>query len=70
MNEYSTFLTGVADATADLRAGIRPSVGPTDSGSVTLNYIISEFRSRLNCSDSYLAGYLSVIYDPQNGGVI
>ena len=62
MNEYSTFLTGVADATADLRAGARPCVGPTETGPVTLDYIVSEFRSRLGCSDSYLAGYLSVIY--------
>ena len=70
MNEYSTFLTGVADATADLRAGARPCVGPTETGRVTLDYIISEFRSRLGCSDSYLAGYLSFAYNPQNGGVI
>ena len=70
MNEFQTFAAGVADAEADFAAGARPCVGPTETGSVTLNYIVSEFRSRLGCSDAYLAGYLSVAYNPQNGGVI
>jgi hypothetical protein len=63
MNEFSTFSAGVAGATADLALGPVMAGGPTEKlVPVTLDYIVSEFRSRLGCSDSYLAGYLSVIF--------
>jgi len=63
MNEFSTFSAGVAGATADLALGPVMAGGPTEKlVPVTLDYIVSEFRLRLGCSDSYLAGYLSVIF--------
>ena len=64
MNEFQSFESGVNDAISDFSMGARPCVGPTETGSVTLNYIVSEFRSRLGCSDEYLAGYLSVAFNP------
>lgn len=63
MSEYSTFTAGVNDARSDLAGGWVMAGGPTETPTpLTLNYIVSEFRSRLGCSDSYLAGYLSVIF--------
>jgi hypothetical protein len=57
MNEYSTFSAGVADATADSAGGYCP---PADH--LSLDFLVAEFRGRLACSDSYLAGYLSVVF--------
>lgn len=57
MNEFSTFLSGVADATVDLRGGWLPS-------RLSIDWLCSELRGRLACSDEYLAGYFSVIFDP------
>lgn len=51
----TTFTNGVNDATNDLTNGLI-----TDR--LTLDFIVNELRVRLNCSDSYLAGYLSVIF--------
>ena len=65
MNEFSTFLSGVADAEIDLRSGLIYAGGPTEKPVVaTLDYLVNEFRHRLACSDEYLAGYLSVFFDP------
>ena len=60
MNDFSSFSAGVADATADLNGGWCPP-----PSHLTLDYLVAEFRSRLNCSDSYLAGYFSVVFDPE-----
>ena len=57
MNNYSTFSAGVADATADFNSGYCP---PADH--LSLDFLVGEFRGRLACSDSYLAGYLSVVF--------
>ena len=63
MNEFVTFADGVYDGLADLKAGPILAGGPTETPTPpTLNYIVSEFRSRLGCSDEYLAGYLSVAF--------
>jgi hypothetical protein len=63
MNEFSTFAAGVSDATADLLAGPVFAGGPTETPVLaSLDYIVNEFRIRLGCSDSYLAGYLSVLF--------
>jgi hypothetical protein len=53
--DYSTFLSGVADAESDISMGAFPE-------SVSLDYIVNEFRIRLGCTDEYIVGYLSVIY--------
>ena len=51
------------DATSDLASGPVLAGGPTEKPTTpTLNYIVSEFRGRLGCSDAYLAGYLSVFF--------
>ena len=63
MNEFSTFSAGVADATADLLAGPVYAGGPTEKPELaSFDFIVNEFRIRLGCSDSYLAGYLSVLF--------
>jgi len=63
MNEFSTFSAGVADATADLLAGPVYAGGPTEKPELaSFDFIVNEFRLRLGCSDSYLAGYFSVIF--------
>lgn len=64
MNEFSTFSAGVRDATADFGlSGRIIAGGPTESACyASFDYIVNEFRIRLACSDSYLAGYLSVVF--------
>jgi hypothetical protein len=57
MTEYSTFSAGVNDAKTDLAEGWAP---PADH--LSLDFLVGEFRDRLACSDSYLAGYLSVVF--------
>jgi hypothetical protein len=53
----TTFVSGVSDATADVSGGWCP---PVDH--LTLDFIVNDLRGRLGCSDSYLAGYLSVVF--------
>ncbi len=64
MNEFSTFSAGVRDATDDLGLGGRIMAGgPTELACyASFDYIVNDFRLRLACSDSYLAGYLSVVF--------
>ena len=64
MNEFSTFSAGVRDALADFGLGGRLMAGgPTESACyASFDYIVNDFRLRLACSDSYLAGYLSVLF--------
>lgn len=56
------FETGVIDAKNDLSEGFVPNGGPTEAGAVNLDYIVNELRVTMGASDSYVAGYLSVIY--------
>jgi hypothetical protein len=62
MNEFSTFSAGVADALSDLAGGWVPSGGPTETGAVTLNYLVNELRVGVGATDAYIAGYLSVLF--------
>lgn len=55
--DFTLFSAGVADATADVSGGWCPS-----ADHLTLDFIVNELRGRLNCSDSYLAGYLSAVF--------
>jgi hypothetical protein len=57
MNEYSTFNAGVVDAVSDLSAG-----AVFDESHLKIDWLTNEFRVRLNCTDSYLAGYFSVVF--------
>jgi hypothetical protein len=60
MNEYSTFNAGVSDAVSDVSSGLI-----FDESHLKIDWLTNEFRVRLNCSDSYLAGYFSVVFNPQ-----
>jgi hypothetical protein len=57
MNEYSTFNAGVVDAVSDVSLGL-----VFDESHLKIDWLTNEFRVRLNCSDSYLAGYFSVVF--------
>jgi len=65
MNEFSTFSAGVADALSDLAGGWVPSGGPTETGAITLSYLVNELRVGVGATDAYIAGYVSVIFNPQ-----
>ena len=68
MSEFVSFADGVYDGLVDLKAGPILAGGPTEKAvPPTLDYIVSEFRSRLGCSDEYLAGYLSVVFSLGRG---
>jgi hypothetical protein len=63
LNSYVSFSDGVIDAIVDTKNGPIMAGGPTEKlVTPTLDYIVSEFRSRLACSDEYLAGYLSITF--------
>ena len=70
MNEFSTFSAGVADALSDLAGGWVPSGGPTETGAITLSYLVNELRVGVGATDAYIAGYVSVIFNPQNEGLL
>lgn len=48
------FTTGVTDAKSDLAAGWVPKFN--------LDFVVSQLRVMIGASDSYIAGYLSVLY--------
>jgi hypothetical protein len=55
MTEYSTFSAGVNDAKTDLAEGWAPEC-------VSIDFIVNQLRVMIGASDSYLAGYLSVVF--------
>lgn len=59
MNKDLSFSGGVADARMDLDGNWIPS-----DDHLTLDFIVSQLRSMSGASDSYIAGYLSVVYNP------
>ena len=59
---FELFESGVVDAENDLAGGWVPAGGPTETGSVTLDYLVNELRVGVGASDAYIAGYLSVIF--------
>lgn len=62
-NKMSDFNTGVDDAKIDLSEGWVFNGGPTERPTaVGLDYIVNELRMTMNASDSYIAGYLSVVF--------
>ena len=56
------FETGFFDCKNDLAEGFVPAGGPTETGAVTLDYLVNELRATMGASDAYIAGYLSVIF--------
>lgn len=62
---FELFESGVDDALSDLSGGWVPSGGPTEKSAVTLNYLVNELRVGVGATDAYIAGYLSVIFNPQ-----
>jgi hypothetical protein len=60
---FEEFASGVDDARADISGGWLPE-------NVTINYLVNELRVAVGATDAYLAGYISVVFNPQNRGVI
>ena len=56
------FETGFFDCKNDLAEGFVPAGGPTETGAVTLDYLVNELRATMGASDAYIAGYLSAFY--------
>ena len=56
------FETGFFDCKNDLAEGFVPAGGPTETGAVTLDYLVNEIRVTMGASDDYIAGYLSAFY--------
>jgi len=52
MNDY---IKGITDAGADLSSGWLPD-------NFTLDSVVNQLRVMIGATDSYIAGYLSVIY--------
>jgi hypothetical protein len=62
MSEYVSFSAGVSDAESDLANGWVPSGGPTEKSGYTLDLVVNNLRTMIGATDSYIAGYLSVLY--------
>jgi hypothetical protein len=59
------FACGMEDARLDVIDGWVPC-----DEHLTLDYIVSQLRVMCGSSDAYVAGYLSVIYNPTGGKVM
>jgi hypothetical protein len=55
--KFETYSEGVTAGRFDLTSGWLPE-------NFTLDFIVNELRLNVGCSDEYLAGYLSVIFNP------
>jgi hypothetical protein len=61
MSDYLSFSAGVSDATSDLAINAVGG-GPTEKAGYTLDFIVNNLRTTIGATDSYIAGYLSVLY--------
>jgi hypothetical protein len=61
MSDYLSFSAGVSDAVSDLAINAVGG-GPTEKSGYTLDFIVNNLRTTIGASDSYVAGYLSVLY--------
>jgi hypothetical protein len=62
-SEFVSFEAGVDDAKSDMRGGWLPTSGPSEAPApASLEYIVNELKVGLGASDSYIAGYLSVVF--------
>lgn len=62
---YELFESGVDDAVSDISGGFLPVGGPTEKPTFpTLDYLVNELRVGVGATDSYIAGYLSVVFGP------
>ena len=60
---FESFESGVDDARSDLALGPIMAGGPTEkSVPATLDFLVNELRVAVGATDSYIAGYLSVVF--------
>ena len=60
---FESFESGCDDARSDLALGPIMAGGPTEkSVPATLDFLVNELRVAVGATDSYIAGYLSVVF--------